>query len=235
MTHQHILLKLNDGIFDTKPEVVNEVKRLQQTLKDWGTLAANESIDGKFGPKTDEAVKRFQGKHSLTQDGIVGRNTWAALLKVPLSEIDIIPRPSGGTGQGNSPFSGNKGIIHNELISHGFSAVQCAAILGCVQQESSFNPHAKEQGPPRQGLGLFQWSFDRKKGMPPITNNVATDIRNQVNYFIHELETTEKKAENTLRSATTLPQAMQGMKEYERFGIAGNREKFAQQILKELT
>ena len=70
MTHQHILLKLNDGIFDTKPEVVNEVKRLQQTLKDWGTLAANESIDGKFGPKTDEAVKRFQGKHSLTQDGI---------------------------------------------------------------------------------------------------------------------------------------------------------------------
>jgi hypothetical protein len=77
--------------------------------------------------------------------------------------------------------------------------------------------------------------FFQNENCCPITNNVATDIRNQVNYFIHELETTEKKAGNTLRSATTLPQAMQGMKEYERFGIAGNREKFAQQILKELT
>ena len=234
MTHQHIILKLNDGIFDTKPEVVNEVKRLQQTLKDWGTLAANESIDGKFGPKTDEAVKRFQGKHSLTQDGIVGRNTWAALLKVPLSEIDIIPRPSGGPGQGNSPFSGNKGIIHNELISHGFSPVQCAAILGCWQQESSFNPRA-EEGPPPKGLVLAQWSFDRRKLVPAFTNSVATDIHNQVDLFVQELNTTEKKAGQILRSATTLAQAMQGMKEYERFGIAGNREKFAKQILKELT
>lgn len=64
---------------------------------------------------------------------------------------------------------------------------------------------------------------------------MATDIHNQVNLFVQELNTTEKKAGQILRSAITLAQAMQGMKEYERFGIAGNREKFAKQILKELT
>ena len=59
--------------------------------------------------------------------------------------------------------------------------------------------------------------------------------RGPENLFVQELNTTEKKAGQILRSAITLAQAMQGMKEYERFGIAGNREKFAKQILKELT
>ena len=36
-------------------------------------------IDGIFGPKTQNAVKEFQGAHGLTVDGIVGPNTWNAL------------------------------------------------------------------------------------------------------------------------------------------------------------
>ncbi|GBF78619.1 phage tail tip lysozyme [Aphanothece sacrum] len=232
MTRKHIVLKFNDGITDTTPAVVSEVKILQQVLKDWGVLDPNESIDGKFGNKTLEAVKLFQDKKSLQQDGIVGQNTWAALLKVSPSEIEIIPRSN--PVQGNSPFSGNKRLIHNELISHGFSIVQCAAILGCVQQESSFDPSIQE-GPPPKGLGLFQWSFDRRNKVPALTNNDATDIHNQVNLFVHELETTEKEAGKILRSATTLEQAMKGMDKFERPGVEGNRRKFAQQILNELT
>jgi murein L,D-transpeptidase YcbB/YkuD len=37
-------------------------------------------IDASFGPQTDAAVKAFQGASGLTVDGIVGPNTWAALL-----------------------------------------------------------------------------------------------------------------------------------------------------------
>jgi zinc D-Ala-D-Ala carboxypeptidase len=36
-------------------------------------------VDGNFGPATQSAVKSFQKKYKLTQDGIVGSKTWMAL------------------------------------------------------------------------------------------------------------------------------------------------------------
>jgi peptidoglycan hydrolase-like protein with peptidoglycan-binding domain len=37
------------------------------------------AVDGKFGTATQAAVKSFQKKYKLTQDGIVGQKTWMAL------------------------------------------------------------------------------------------------------------------------------------------------------------
>lgn len=39
-------------------------------------------VDGRFVPDTELAVKQFQAAHCLTVDGIVGKNTWAALATV---------------------------------------------------------------------------------------------------------------------------------------------------------
>ncbi len=36
-------------------------------------------VDGNFGPATQTAVKSFQKKYKLAQDGIVGMKTWMAL------------------------------------------------------------------------------------------------------------------------------------------------------------
>jgi peptidoglycan hydrolase-like protein with peptidoglycan-binding domain len=38
------------------------------------------SLDGVFGAETERAVRAFQTENDLTVDGIVGRNTWQALL-----------------------------------------------------------------------------------------------------------------------------------------------------------
>ena len=37
-------------------------------------------LDGDFGPETERAVRTFQSENGLVVDGIVGRNTWQALL-----------------------------------------------------------------------------------------------------------------------------------------------------------
>jgi peptidoglycan hydrolase-like protein with peptidoglycan-binding domain len=38
-------------------------------------------VDGIFGPKTDAAVRGFQHDENLSVDGIVGKQTWTALLR----------------------------------------------------------------------------------------------------------------------------------------------------------
>ena len=39
-------------------------------------------IDGAFGPKTKASVEEFQVQNGLTKDGVVGKNTWKALLGI---------------------------------------------------------------------------------------------------------------------------------------------------------
>ena len=54
-----------------------QVKTVQTKLKNWGYYTG--SVDGIYGPKTVAAVKYFQRKNGLTQDGIVGAKTAAAM------------------------------------------------------------------------------------------------------------------------------------------------------------
>lgn len=49
---------------------VADTREVQTVLKKWGYYKG--SVDGINGPKTKDAVKRFQRKYGLTADGIVG-------------------------------------------------------------------------------------------------------------------------------------------------------------------
>lgn len=52
---------------------VNNVKRIQRQV--------GASADGKFGVKTANEVKKFQGSNRLTRDGKVGPATWRAMAR----------------------------------------------------------------------------------------------------------------------------------------------------------
>lgn len=57
--------------------VTADIKEVQRRLKKWGYYSG--SVDGINGPKTIAAVKKFQKKYGLTQDGIVGPLTAAKM------------------------------------------------------------------------------------------------------------------------------------------------------------
>jgi putative chitinase len=64
-----------------------DVKKLQQFL--------GVDIVGKFGPKTDAAVKAWQSVHGLTADGIVGDGTWTKMFpsqtQAPVTQVTTPP------------------------------------------------------------------------------------------------------------------------------------------------
>ena len=53
------------------------VKTLQYLLRARGHTV---TVDGIFGPMTEAAVRSFQQQKGLAVDGIVGPNTWSALI-----------------------------------------------------------------------------------------------------------------------------------------------------------
>lgn len=55
-----------------------EVEALQILLNGRGFNCGK--ADGQFGDNTEKAVKAFQKKHGLVADGIVGKDTWTAIL-----------------------------------------------------------------------------------------------------------------------------------------------------------
>lgn len=89
-----------------------DVKKAQTLLIDHGVKLPKYGADGDFGSETFEAVKAFQYSKGLEVDGIIGKNTWAVLLKAPEVTRETIRR-------------GDKGVTVTEaqklLMSKGYA------------------------------------------------------------------------------------------------------------------
>jgi putative chitinase len=90
-----------------------DVKKLQTKL----------GVDpiGKFGPKTEAAVKAWQSEHGLTADGIVGDKTWGVIMGVvestPVSVPTVITEPAPVKSVGGLKLQNLKGHVPDAVIA----------------------------------------------------------------------------------------------------------------------
>ena len=122
-----------------------EVKQIQTKLKRWGYY--NGSIDGIYGSKTVAAVKYFQRKNGLTQDGIAGPKTLAAMGISSSSntgssasnsnDLNLLTRIIYSEARGE-PYSGQVAVgavVLNRVRSSSFPNT----IAGVIYQKGAFD------------------------------------------------------------------------------------------------
>lgn len=137
------------------------------------------------------------------------------------------PQAGVGGGQGNTGFTPQRPsgsllsrskTVYADLKRRGYSDVQIAAIMGTFQQESGLSSTSLNG---IGAYGLAQWLNTRRTGLVNYANQRGLDYRStstQLAFMEHEMNTTETRAGNALKSSTTLDQAMRAMNSYERFG-----------------
>lgn len=64
------------------PDVVRMQVALNRISQSYPAIPKINPTDGLFGPKTEEAVRRFQSIFNLTSDGIIGKATWYEIVRL---------------------------------------------------------------------------------------------------------------------------------------------------------
>lgn len=77
---------------------------------------------GKFGPKTEDAVKAWQSANGLTPDGIVGDGTWAKMFPgatpaVATPAVAVVPAPVAVPNSSGFKLEKLKGHVPDEVIA----------------------------------------------------------------------------------------------------------------------
>lgn len=128
----------------------------------------------------------------------------------------------------------NTAIVQKYLQDKGLNNKAVAGVMGNIQQESSFDTHATNSN--SGAFGLFQWLGSRKTNLENYAKNSGTsvtDINTQLDFFWHELNTSEKKSKNMLLNSsydTASDYAVAFEKSFERSGGSAleNRKKYAE-------
>ena len=96
-----------------------EVKQIQKKLKEWGYY--NGNVDGIYGTKTFNAVKKFQSQNGLNVDGIAGEKTLAAL------GINSSNNSSSGNNVNNTDLNLLSKLVHAEARGEPYKGMVAVA------------------------------------------------------------------------------------------------------------
>ncbi|HEY6309142.1 MAG TPA: peptidoglycan-binding protein [Candidatus Angelobacter sp.] len=148
----HPTLRLFDGMENTSPQLQDDVKELQADLNQFGF---NIQVDGLFGSETDARVRQFQVDQNLTEDGIVGPQTWATLegTAAPQAANTFLTTISNSDAGMRAQFT--QAQTFKAFIDAGAQriSVPSAVIAGIGSRESGWGLNLRPPGP--GGTGDF--------------------------------------------------------------------------------
>jgi hypothetical protein len=111
---------------------------------------------------------------------------------------------------GGTPPKDKKSYAYNYLISKGLSPIQSAGVVGNLIVESNLDTSIKGTADNKGSQSIAQWHSERKQGLYDFANNQGRkwdNLDTQLDYVLHELNTTHKSAGDALRNAKTVKDA----------------------------
>lgn len=139
-------------------------RQLNRIAKDYpffGTLA----VDGIFGPAMTQVVKRFQKQFNLTQDGVVGRQTWYKISYIYVSVKDLAELTSEGETANGQLSGGSWGGVTLRNGSSGSAVQQLQYWLNVLAQYDASIPNLTVDGQFGAGTEASVRAFQRKYGL----------------------------------------------------------------------
>ena len=141
-------------------------RQLNRITKDYPFLGLL-TVDGIFGRKMTETVKKFQRQFNLTADGVVGRSTWYKISYIYVSVKDLAELTSEGeTFSGTLPDgSWNFGSSVLKQGSTGSEVEQMQFWLSTLAQYESSIPSVTVDGVYGSGTAAAVRAFQRRYGL----------------------------------------------------------------------
>ena len=141
-------------------------RQLNRITKDYPFLGLL-TVDGIFGRKMTETVKKFQKQFNLTADGVVGRSTWYKISYIYVSVKDLAELTSEGeTFSGTLPDgSWNLGSSVLKQGSTGSEVEQVQFWLSTLAQYESRIPSVTVDGVYGSGTAAAVRAFQRLYGL----------------------------------------------------------------------
>ena len=157
------------------------MREVQARLNQLGMASPPLTVDGRIGPLTVTAIKRFQSSKNLLADGVVGDQTLAALGIISPNETPTNPATPGGLSTIPDPsqfaslvaFASKYGqkIVQASGIASGLQATRAAVVQSFVPWSTPFEgylngPYTDAKGLVTTGMGNL---IDSGSGSPTPT------------------------------------------------------------------
>ncbi len=139
-------------------------RQLNRITKDYPFLGLL-TVDGVFGSRMTETVKRFQKQFNLTADGVVGRQTWYKISYIYVSVKDLAELTSEGETAAGTLSDGTWGDTVLRIGSSGSAVEQLQFWLNTLAQYESSIPSVTVDGVYGSGPAGAVRAFQRRYGL----------------------------------------------------------------------